>query len=368
MSNPPVSTTTSGVAVLLGAGASIPFEMPTLAEFGASAAVQKHVGNVKWTENNRDLVRFAENLDSYARNTAKPAGIESAIDRIDEYCAFLRSARRDGNCTSHLFPIDFDHHRSERMLELALVVRRILLCQLVKTYSKKIPPNSGKALCDILDVLAARAKPGRLPVFTTNYDTTITQLAGESPKPDLSLKLNLSKDLRIALTRLHGCVEWCYIKDDPDNAYTANNIGDECNHDNQKRVVDSDECMLTCGVSQKNERMADRVVIKTGVINPELKLDRKPFSDAFQLFERSLGECRIICVVGFSFRDREVVNSLARALRNKRCRLVVVDLFLKNEEIARRLGDMSLTQSSIRVISRDLRETMCATELANALD
>jgi hypothetical protein len=355
------------VVTLLGAGASVPFDMPTLADFGALVAVRQHLGDEKdWTESDHELLRYAENLDLYARNTAKPAGIESAIDRIDEYCEFLGNVHRDGNCTTYLFPINYDHHRSELMSELAVVVRRILLCQLVKTYSKEIMPQSGKALCDLFRVLRKIAGPAHLPIFTTNYDTAITQLAKTSPSRNLTLDIKLDDDVSVALTRLHGCVEWCYVAGRSDGSYDACDVGRKCHK--QNLGVDGKDCLLSCGVAGKSCR-PDRVVIKTGVGNPELKLDRKPFSDAYQLFEKSLGECQVICVIGFGFRDRDVVNALARALRDqsKPRHLVVVDLFLKVEEITRRLGGTGFREGSIKVVSRDLREPMCATELMNAL-
>jgi hypothetical protein len=215
----------SRVAALLGAGASVPFDMPTLSDFSALVAMRQHLGDeMKWTEYDRELARYANNLDLFARNTAKPAGIESAIDRIDDYCEFLSNARRDGNCTLHLFPIDYDHHRSEHMLELALVVRRILLCQLVKTYSKKLSPQSGETICDILRVLAKIAEPVSLPIFTTNYDTAITQLCCAKPSEDLELMLELRGNIPIVMTRLHGCVEWCYQNGKSDELYAANEV------------------------------------------------------------------------------------------------------------------------------------------------
>ena len=124
------------------------------------------------------------------------------------------------------------------------------------------------------------------------------------------------------------------------------------------------------GVSKEGGEL-DRVVIKTGAGNPERKLDRKPFSDAYQLFEEALRACRAICAIGFEFRDRDVVNALVRALRDedRQRRLLVVDRFLNKEEVIRRLerGGRRVPPGSIAVISRDLRDSMCIDELASAL-
>jgi hypothetical protein len=184
----------------------------------------------------------------------------------------------------------------------------------------------------------------------------------------LHLQLDKDRDVAVALTRLHGCVEWRYVNGALDGSHEVSEVGKKCQE--PYLGVDGKDCKLVCGVARKGCG-PDCVVIKTGVGNPELKLDRKPFSDAYQLFEKSLGTCQVICVIGFGFRDRDVANALSRALRDqgKPRHLVVIDLFLKAKEITSRLerGGSEIRKGSITVIPRDLRDTTCATELRSAL-
>jgi hypothetical protein len=176
-------------------------------------------------------------------------------------------------------------------------------------------------------------KGGFLPVFTTNYDMLVEDLAAEFNSVEQS-NLQLvngipnrtdheaswhEKDYQraevrgtgIHLRRLHGCACWFYHEWGDSKVYF---------HRRDAAALSPDKlCAMYPG--------------------KEVERGAGPHGSGFRTLFRSLLECQLVVFIGFSFRDDDVMHLLLKAMDERRDgpKILVVDALYTHSDVRNRL-------------------------------
>lgn len=279
-------------ALFLGAGASVFASQPTTKKI--MTLVRERVQK-RADEPNRDAARqsYIMNLVSdeiYGDVEKLYDGLERAINTDHDNCKpIIRNTREGAYDLSHEQIID-------ELLHLKSIIREILLTSLV------IRSDVYKSIKQVYDVVWEAVKDNgtdEFQVFTTNYDTIIEEYCEEATLDMVNgfesyRKLRRTWDDKwtsdttnaLYLTKLHGSINWYK---NADNKIVE--IGDIGQRDGRNDIM----IAPTEGTKQYN---------------------KEPFSTLMERFRTEIEKVDVLLVIGFSYRDEEIVNVIKNRIRD----------------------------------------------------
>lgn len=299
--------------LLLGAGASAPFGVPTMVDFLES----------EWGRWDHDFVAASLAIRRSRELHDDQIDLEEVMFLLDKLAAmsledplatfFLKEVQHKYSQLHQLF--EFDQIKSEAR-DVREQLRRVI-------YEKCVNFEEEKAwglYRSLITAMYAFTKAERMYVATTNYDRIIESLWEQHPESlhesspafelqkgfyfpsygqpllDVSrgyLKKGEEADAVIHLIKLHGSLGWREYE--------------------QGRVVDT----------AAREYPEDYAVLAYPIRSD--KSQERPFSELFTAFDDALAKANLIVIVGLSLRDDAIVGRVADALRTGKKLAAIID-------------------------------------------
>ena len=309
--------TSTPIALFLGAGASQPLGKPLMGAFVERLGERLGLKDVelfsKIVAQGEDLEHLLEELGSWADKSyftselyRSPFGqgptIPTLIDR--EGAEFLRGL--------------------SSLIAEAARLQEIVKLEVFKTYRDIKNPEAAVRLYDpLFDALFAKMGSGPQPltIFTTNYDPAIETFWQQSSDrydlfdgfenervsasyvwhrrsfDDFQLKPNKRN---LVLFKLHGSADWMQTREGIRKA---------------PPVFAEDETHRNVLIYPAKNKVAQE----------------DPFFTAYDYFQKTLESCKLLIVIGYSFRDYDALTKLkSAALSNPSLRVLVVDIAAKH--------------------------------------
>ena len=285
-------------------------------------SVQQHSDEQYWDEDIQDYIMRVVNDDTYGDVEKLYNGIEQVINiTTDRNCKPVIRNMGDHKYGS------IDERKIHGLVSLRSIIRKILLT------SFGINLDVRQTIEQVYDMVWSVIKDHgtkEFQVFTTNYDQVIETYAEET---DLDIINGFEPYRRLSriwtnmwdsgtdrpplyLAKMHGSIHW--YKDDDYRIVETGSIAD--------RDADRDIMIApTEGAKDYNE---------------------EPFSALIDRFRATLREVDVLLVIGFSYRDDEIVNIIKERLKNGMALISV------SPDAATSIGSMADT--TIRTINTDV--------------
>ena len=288
------SLVSSRVLVLTGAGASVPFGMPTMAEFKAS--IDPH-----WLSLINEIPEMKKGFD-----------LEELLGVLDFY---ERINDRYGN--DPLLRTWFQFQTPNNLGAKATVLKNKVFDKIIDLYGQLSRENQEKAKHIYLPLYNGLLQycgnePSVLPIFTTNYDLTFEALGIQDSGFALCNGLRNvghdsewshehyrgALDYRFAVFRLHGCSHW--MKNKRTGRILYQSQPDRRDLENKEPAV------------------------LYPLLGKEVAVPNEPFATAYSYLRECLRAARIILLIGYSGRDPLVQQYIADSLRLDSQKIIVV--------------------------------------------
>jgi hypothetical protein len=291
--------TQSPIVLFLGAGASVPLGKPTMEQFVARLADQIT------SENEASLLSVLI--------SARGHDLEAILTDLETFLSLQY-------VTSFVFdrqnPSAYEANRSD-----AANLRSLIRHSIIREYRSIDTQRAVEVYQPLFDTIFSHVDPATccLPIFTTNYDLAIESLGVEQFSeydfidgmeddpfqrqsywnPMQFESFRIGRQVRpIVLFKLHGSVNWMRITS------TGRIVQSLPMYD----VIDSDEYQNTIIYPAGNK------VATT-----------EPYLTGYHYFARCCEYAKIIVVIGYSFRDYDVLSSLLKARRiNEDLKLILL--------------------------------------------
>lgn len=275
----------SEVIFLLGAGASVDAELPTIS---------------KLTECLKE--RFASHTDRefieiYKLLAKVDSSVEINYERFFEYFELIRQASK-----KDLFCLKIpDYLLNVINNPFSTDIIRTLMNDILRNYQKNANPDYLVHLQDFIP------ENGRLKVFTLNYDLCIETACKNKGSfittgfnYDWNPSLFYGKEKGINLYKLHGSLLWFY-----DNNWTIQEL------------------------SELPENKNPEIVLGPG---SKIQAD-DPFLTLFYEFSRAIQEAKVCIVIGYGYQDAHINTVLERAKIQK-----IIDVNIKHADILNKIN------------------------------
>lgn len=279
-------------ALFLGAGASVFASQPTTKKIMdlVRERVQKRT-----EEPNRDTARQSYvmslvNAEIYSDVEKLYDGIERTISTNHDNCQPIISNMSDSaHSLSHVQIVD-------ELTRLKSIIREILLTSLV---IRSDAYESIKQMYDMVWEAMREHGTDEFQIFTTNYDAMVEEYCEEA-NFDMINGFKSYRPLRriwdnkwttdeinaVYLTKLHGSINWYK---NTDNKIVE--IGD---------------------IGQRDDRSDIMIAPTEGT----KQYDKEPFSTLMERFRTEIKKVDVLLVIGFSYRDEEIVNVIKNRIRD----------------------------------------------------
>jgi hypothetical protein len=288
------SLVSSHMLVLTGAGASVPFGMPTMAEFKASI-------DSRWLSLIDQIPEMKKGFD-----------LEELLGVLDFY-------EHIGDRYPHdaLLKTWFVYQGHKNLGADAKALKNEVFDKIIELYGQLSPENQEKAKQIYLPLYNGLLRycgnePPVLPIFTTNYDLTFEALGIKDREFALSNGLrNIGHDsewshehyrgaldYKFAVFRLHGCSHW--MKNKRKGRILYQSQPDRRDLDNKEPAV------------------------LYPLLGKEVAVPNEPFATAYSYLRECLRAARVILIIGYSGRDPLVQQYIADSLRLDSQKLIVV--------------------------------------------
>jgi hypothetical protein len=299
--------------------------------------------------------------DSLHRNN-KATTHDNFLWRLDGYTQFLRLNQCDDvlqeylRNNSRLYDLHLCTEQAINQISATTIAHYSLNRVAAAKNSGSITYTHLRRVYELYCHLAQlNGEPPWLPIYTTNYDMLLEDLASEfgsrsdpyyaftNAIPGVTTeKAHWTPDLLASpdrepvgfhLWRMHGCVCWFYNAVHSDITFLRNHATEQ-------------EKVRMCVMYPGNE---------TEYVGND------PYGFAFRSFYRHLQTCDLVVFVGFSFRDDDVMHVLLKALeeRQGKIKLLVVDPLYTREDVRDSLkGAASRTTMPYRIPSASEIESL----------
>lgn len=308
---------------LLGAGASVGADLPTTARMVSDLVKSREVQS---DETAKGLIsEIVSQLEEWKKTSGRRLDVEELLQAVDDlenpsarpWFAFIDSNNPHQliQSTAKLVPRN----------RLSTVIRRAIyrICCAEGAQTEYLRP---------LNKFVFENRPYRSPtlIFTTNYDLVLESnfsehgikftdgfgLYWEGSHEFLRRSPNNQIENEVLLFKLHGSVSWFvtdrgeYVKN-PFKVTSEDSIGDDSTAGNEGVTV----------------RLADGRVGRLFILYPHEKNDfPAPIVFMLDTFRRVLRDCQFLVVVGYSLRDRYILQSIWDAARaNESLTTIVID-------------------------------------------
>lgn len=282
------------VALFLGAGASAFASQPTTQELMKLVRdrVQKNIDHPHRDDTTQNYIMRVVNDDAYSDVEKLYDGIERTIDTNgNDNCKPIVC-----NLDDHDYQISYTRI-TEELANLRSIIRKILRASFV------IDPNIHNSIRQMYDMVLSFIKDSgtqEFLVFTTNYDLvmeTYSEGAGLEVINGFRIfpyrkwvwtnKWDQDTDQPpLYLTKMHGSIYW--HKDANDKIVETGSVAD---------VGADSDIMIAPTEGAKN-------------------YSREPFSSLIDRFRTAIRDIDILLVIGFSYRDNEIVDIIKDGLKN----------------------------------------------------
>ena len=312
-------TEPSPIALLIGAGASRAFGMPTMVEFREQFETQLKPHEKRlW----RVLIDVAARSRHISR---KKVNIEHVVTRI-EACeiSFHKAVTIWRNLYSRKY-VDPSFEEVRNLRQNLWMLRRRILRDVVAIYQAADADKVIACYAPIFSMLNKVSKQRLTNVFTVNYDLAFEVLANARPleyetvdgfnAPSIIYQSyyvpQCKAEHSLILFKLHGSINWRYDSDFG-NIQKTDGLLD----------YDVDNVVIVPPTAYKNFRQGSY---------------SKPFNRAYSRLSNLFKQCsavKILLVIGYGFADRELRHKIAEALAiEEEAAMIVVEPNLTKEQI-----------------------------------
>ena len=274
-------------ALFLGAGASVFAGQPTTGEL--MERVRKRVRereDMKRSEDRQNYIMRVINNDVYS-------DIEKLYDGIEQ----IIGIDKNPNCKPIIGESDTDHGKIiDEMTGLRSTIREVLLDSF--SIDPRLQGKIKQLYRSVWEMMKNRGTD-KFQVFTTNYDTVMEEYCtaanlelvnGFMPYRYLSrywFSVWTAETANpVYLTKLHGSINW--------------------HRDNDDEIVE---------IGGVEPRSADRDILIVPTEGAK-RYDWGPFPDLMDRFRKEIENVDVLLVIGFSYRDDEIVRIIRNRLEN----------------------------------------------------
>ena len=271
------------LALFLGAGASVPYGMPTTNEL-------------------KDVLKTVEFPFGEMLNRPEYPDVEYILPALDDITNFSES---EGGKFWSIYRRD---HFNE-MVNKAKLAKRIVEQEIFLRYKwDTLNDSSAQNLLGRLFALA-KSKKGNVTIFTTNFDTVIEEYCAKSDKdikcingfhPHRSRNIHVwsgdfqaGRDTRpkAFLYKLHGSLSW------------------------EKQNIDGDDTIVHKTGTRQAAFPSNDVFIRPSLNVKGETVDEDPYRTVIKEFDNKLSLFDACIVIGYSFRDRHISDKLVDFVR-----------------------------------------------------
>jgi hypothetical protein len=280
----------SKILVLTGAGASVPFGMPTMAEFRVHLS-SGMIDQISEMKKGFDLEVLLGVLTFY----------EQIGDRFPGD-PLLQSAFHQAG-----YPLGSN----------ARALKNDIFDKIIDLYGELSPQlreKAGQIYLPLFNDLLCYCgnQPSVLPIFTTNYDLTFEEIrildknftlnnglqnAGHNDEW-ASENYRGARDYKFAIFRLHGCSHWMRNK-------------------NNSRIV------FQPAPDRKDLARKEPAVLYP-LVGKEVAVSEEPFATGYSYLRECLRAARVILIIGYSGRDPLIQQYIAESLRHDTQKKIIV--------------------------------------------
>lgn len=329
--------TNSKILLLTGAGASKPLGKYLMSEF--IDFVKKGGSKTTWLSRNISLSEREkiENIISDLANFVGGEDLEEILSLLsaikitgehlektpwsENYSSIEIPTFVEGNDTGINSNIQndllsFATEGINNYFKLNTSVYQLLIENIIIHYSEVEKQKSIKLYKPLLDILIPlKSSPNILPIFTTNYDSAI-ELLSESDgievffaRESYSTKICINPDLyesyepppdkrNIVLFHLHGSVNW--IEKDNKIEYLSTVVPNKYRDDYIHKII----------FPLRDKAFEDKF-----------------FDLAYDYFLRCLEKAKVLIVIGYSFRDKDLYRRICSAMNfNSELKILILDI------------------------------------------
>jgi len=289
----------SDIVVLTGAGASIPVGIPGMAgmakEFrqGLSNNSEIYEGyeiirDLKISEDIEDILQIVNFLVEFPKHT---------VNAFVENCIAPRGG--EGNLSSYRDRRDSDVQKISKLRE-----------ELLRYITTKCLRYNRKKAKIIYQKLVKKLAENDIPVYTTNYDAVFNHAAHLNNIPVIDnfvadkfgreywdTSLNAFYNEGFKLIKIHGSIQWHATKDG--------------------RI---EKISQPATVNQEGEELQQLLIFPTRFKD----IYTQNYFPLYSSFTRTLGQSKLLIVIGHSLRDEYLLAAIRDRLRDKNFRLVVI--------------------------------------------
>lgn len=293
------------IALFLGAGASVPYGLPTTKQF---------------LDNLRESDLMDNNILKSLVDCPQFTDIEHVLQAIKDVINFQHthgglfyswmSSNSGINIAMKPVPIIYEQFNTE-LIQVRQLLHDVILTKYQLNDEQALIPL-GQTLSPILNFMMKYSD--KINVFTTNYDGTIEEFIRHSNlyrlvdgfRPDNNQEFVFepsifedefdSEPSPIFLYKLHGSLNW----------------------------VKRRHTILRISVEQKLDPAKYTNLIVYPTLSPKGDSDQMPYKFLFKRFEFTMDETDILIVVGFSFRDKEITDKIREQFVKEKKRLIII--------------------------------------------